>query len=298
MSGPRVLVLGAGGMAGHMLAHHLREAGRRDLHTAARTRVFPDTHLVDVTRTDRLRALLGQVRPEVVVNAVGMLVQASAADTAMAILVNSHLPHALVRFGDEIGFRLIHVSTDCVFSGRRGGYAEQDFRDADTPYARTKALGEIDRPGHFTIRTSIIGPELNRAGTGLLHWVLNQHGDVQGYSNVFWSGVTTLELARFIDSILDRPLDGLCHLTGADKISKYDLLLLIARIWERRDLVVHANGEVRSDKSMVCTRTDLGWEVPGYERMLLDLRAWMIRHAALYPHYEPGAGPPPPQSRP
>ena len=138
------------------------------------------------------------------------------------------------RLADVVGAKLIHISTDCVFSGRQGMYADNDFRDADDIYGRSKALGEIFSDKDLTIRTSIIGPELKRYGEGLFHWFMSQRERVNGYTKVFWSGVTTLELAKAIEYSLDNDVTGLFQLSNGVRISKYDLLVLFNEIFKRK----------------------------------------------------------------
>ena len=211
----RILILGAGGMAGHVMAEYLAQKPEYEVIRCARRAATPDTILLDVTEFSHVEDVLGEQRPDIVINCVGMLIQTSRDRLDQAILINSYLPHFLSRLGIKLkyGFRLIHISTDCVFSGDRGGYAEDDFRDGDTPYARTKALGEVINDRDLTLRTSIIGPELKQNGTGLLHWFLMQKGEIKGFTSAYWSGVTTLELAKVVDDCIAHAITGLVNLT-------------------------------------------------------------------------------------
>lgn len=280
---PRVLVLGAGGMFGHVARLHLERAGHAV--TAAGRGASPAWETLDAEDERALRACLERAKPDVVVNAVGVLVAASAADPARAIRVNALLPHVLSAAGTALGFRVVHVSTDCVFSGERGAYAEGDRRDADTPYGRTKALGELENPRDLTLRTSIIGPELKADGTGLLHWFLRARGTVRGYTRHRWSGVTTLELAKAVAAAIARPVTGLVHVTNGTPVSKHDLLVRIAAAWRRSDVTVVPDDATACDRSLVCTRADWPHRVPTYDGMLAELKAFMEEHAGLYPHY-------------
>ena len=285
MRASRVLVLGTGGMAGHVMMAHLSRQQELDVVGAARRPADGRTLPFDAKDFGATERILEQVRPDVVVNAVGMLVQASENDILSAILVNGYLPNFLALQGRKRGYRLIHVSTDCVFSGKRGDYVESDVRDAETAYARTKSLGEIMNDRDLTIRTSIIGPEIKTDGTGLFHWFMSQSGSVKGYRQAFWSGVTTLELARFAHAAIARGVVGLYQLTAPGKISKYDLLGLIARVWNLRDVSIEPVENAFSDKSMRCTRTDVDWPVPTYEPMLVELKRWMDERPDWYAHY-------------
>jgi dTDP-4-dehydrorhamnose reductase len=236
----RVLVLGAAGMLGHTLVDIL--AGRTGLDVvgtvrdpaplaAHRTGTTPVTiHPgIDVARPGTLEAVLDDVRPDVIVNAIGIVKQVPAgADPVATIEINALLPHRLARLAAAQNARLIHVSTDCVFSGRGGGYTEDDAPDPVDLYGRTKLLGEVIDGDALTIRTSLVGHEL-ATRHGLVDWFLAQTGTVPGYSRAVFSGLPTVELARVIaDEVLPRPaLRGLIHV-GAAPIAKLDLLALVA----------------------------------------------------------------------
>ena len=269
----KVMVFGATGMLGHVVVRYLRESGAYSVFPCARNG-GKDCIAVDVTDFRRVYSVLEEHKPDYFINAVGMLVKASAENPGLAILVNSYFPHYLAEVGVKLGFKLIHVSTDCVFSGKTGGYREDSFRDGDSMYDRTKALGEIVDAKNLTIRTSIIGPELNQNGTGLFFWFMNQRGNVRGYTNALWSGVTTLELAKAIDAAMRQGVAGLYQLTMSP-ISKYDLLILIKKIWGKNDVDVVPYPDFHCDKSMVCTRKDFQYALPdSYETMLKELYAW------------------------
>jgi len=203
-----------------------------------------------------------------------------------AILINSYLPHYLSRLGNKYGFRLIHISTDCVFSGDKGGYAEDDFRDGDTPYARTKALGEVINDRDLTLRTSIIGPELRQNGTGLLHWFLMQKGEIRGFAKAYWSGITTLELAKVVDDCIVHGITGLVNLTLTSKISKFDLLMECQRVWHHDKVKILPGDDHACDKSMITRRNDLPIHLPpNYPAMLVELRDFMNQRREWYRHY-------------
>ena len=201
-----------------------------------------------------------------------------------AIFLNAYFPHLLKKISDEIDAKLIHISTDCVFSGEKGNYLETDFRDADDIYGRSKALGEIINNKDATIRTSIIGPELKVDGEGLFHWFMMQKGEVKGYNSAIWSGVTTLELAKAIDKVIENNLSGLIHLTNGESIDKFTLLSLIKEIWGKNDISIVADNKHVVNKSL--KKTDkFDFEVPSYRKMLLELQKWMINHENIYKQY-------------
>lgn len=279
----KVVILGSTGMAGHIMFQYLKQTGRYEVFGVARSDSSFTTKLLDASDFDKLTDYLTEVKPDYVINCIGILVKMSQDDICVAIQMNSYLPHFLAKTGKSLGFKLIHISTDCVFSGKGGGYKEDSFRDGDTPYARTKALGEVINDLDLTVRTSIIGPELKPNGTGLLDWFLKQNGIVTGYSNAFWSGVTTLELAKAVDEMIEQGVTGLYQLCPSEKISKYELLKLFANIWGK-DTKVEAYADYKCDKSLVCTRTDFDYLVSGYSEMLSECIQFMIDNNC-YPHY-------------
>lgn len=283
----KILVLGAGGMAGHVMAEYLSQKTEYEIIRCDLNAVTPGTIILDVTNSLKVKEVLHDMRPEVVVNCVGLLVQASQNQIDRAILINSFLPHFLARLGRECGFKLIHISTDCVFSGDRGGYSEDDFRDGDTYYARTKALGEVINDVDLTLRTSIIGPELKQDGTGLLHWFLTQKGTIKGYTKVYWSGVSTLELAKVVELCIRFGFSGLVNLAMSQKISKFDLLMACQKIWNHGQVRILPDNTYTSDKSMVSRRTDLPFFLPSsYPAMLTELRNFMNKHRDWYRRYK------------
>jgi dTDP-4-dehydrorhamnose reductase len=281
----KILILGARGMAGHVMAEYLSQRPEYEI-ILADIAGAPGIIILDVTDFLKVKDVLRDRRPDIVVNCVGMLVQASQDRVDRAILINSYLPHFLSRLGRECGFKLIHISTDCVFSGDRGGYSEDDFRDGDTPYARTKALGELINDVDLTLRTSIIGPELKQDGTGLLHWFLMQKGTIKGYSKAYWSGVSTLELAKVVELCIRHGVSGLVNLTMIQKISKFDLLVACQKVWSHGQVRILPDDTHASDKSLVSLRTDLPFHLPpNYLIMLTETSDFMNQHRDWYRHY-------------
>jgi dTDP-4-dehydrorhamnose reductase len=283
MSVARVMVLGGGGMLGHVCRIRLAELGHNVV--AVGRSASPDWIQVDVADTDALLARIRQEKPDFVVNCVGILVKDADEDRVRAIRLNALLPHVLAAAPPVHRFRLITVSSDCIFSGRAGRYPEDARPDADTIYGRTKSLGEVENGHDLTFRTSIVGPELRPQGIGLFNWFMHQKGTVQGYAKHIWGGVTTLEVAKAVDFVTGHPTTGLVHLTNGEPIAKYDLLKLFAEVWEKRDVQIVPSDASVCDRSIVCTRKDFAYHVPSYRDMLLEMRAFMEAHAALYKHY-------------
>jgi dTDP-4-dehydrorhamnose reductase len=240
----KVLVLGASGMLGNAMFRVLsRDSSLSVFGTvrsgAVRSRFDPENQKrivagVDVENQDSLARVLSEIRPDVIVNCIGLIKQlAEANDPLVALPINAMLPHRLARLCALGGVRLVHVSTDCVFSGLKGNYLESDPSDAKDLYGKSKYLGEVDYPHAITLRTSIIGHELSSAN-GLVSWFLSQQGEVKGYTRAVFSGLPTVELAHVVRDVVlpSSELSGLYHVASAP-IAKYDLLKLIAKIYEK-----------------------------------------------------------------
>lgn len=284
MSGesPSVLILGATGMLGHAALRVMSE-GQGSAWGAVRT--VPDAFPCDlrdrlVTRIDALddaslSVAFDQTRPDVVVNAVGLVKQLSQANDPLAALpINALLPHRLANLCAERGARLIHISTDCVFDGTRGGYSEDDRPDADDLYGLSKRLGEVvDKPQAITLRTSIIGRELTGAH-GLIEWFLSQQRSVRGFTRAVFSGLATTELARVIRDVVipDPDLSGL-YQVSSEPIVKHDLLVLAAEIFGKT-IEITPDDSLVIDRSLDSTRfrAATGWTPPSWRDQLTALR--------------------------
>ncbi|HEX6739040.1 MAG TPA: SDR family oxidoreductase [Vicinamibacteria bacterium] len=291
----RVLILGGDGMLGHQLVRTLRErhevratfrAGpaRPDAAPLAPEARYPG---VDVRQPEAVLAALADFQPEAVVNAVGLVKQRPEAKEALAALqINAVFPHQLALLCRAARARVIHLSTDCVFSGRKGRYTEQDPPDAEDLYGRSKLLGEVSDQDHvLTLRTSMIGLEVARR-TSLVEWFLAQPGAVRGFTGAIFSGLTTFELARLIDRLLQRhpDLHGLWHVAAAP-ISKYDLLRQLAAALGRSEVRVEPSGDLVCDRSLdgEAFRRRTGYEAPPWEAMLRELAEEVRRRAPEVP---------------
>lgn len=271
----KLLILGGNGMAGHMLAEYFRRQGKHHVFHTTRDKNDLGGLYVDADDIAGVEKLVEIVSPHCMINAMGVLNQFAERDRIGAYHVNGFLPHRLRRAADNIQARLIHISSDCVFEGTRGGYTEEDIPDGTSVYALTKSLGEVHAPGHLTIRTSIIGPEIRQGGIGLMEWFLAQEGRVSGYERVMWNGVTTLELAKVIDSQLDSGLSGLIHLAHPEPVSKYRLLQMMQSVFHKEDVEIIPVQDPVQDRTLVSTRSDVKVKLPSYPRMLEELARFM-----------------------
>jgi dTDP-4-dehydrorhamnose reductase len=278
----RVVVLGSCGLAGHMILDYLSRTDHIEVVGIDRGSVSRFVQIrADVESSGRLLSVLKSVKPAVVVNCIGVLNAAADADLRRAILLNSYLPHELAGWGDTLGFKLIHLSTDCVFSGDMGGYTERAVPDGTTAYARTKVLGEIQSGRHLTFRTSIVGPEIRPDGNGLLEWLLRQTGIVPGYAGVQWTGVTSLVLARAVEAAITSDLRGLYHLVPDTSISKYQLLRDMTRAFGVHGIQIVRQQRPHNRRTLICTRTDFDFRVPDYRSMLEELARTVQNRPAL-----------------
>jgi dTDP-4-dehydrorhamnose reductase len=260
----RVLVIGASGMLGNAVLRLFSQSPGYvvfgSVRSSAVRHLLPDDlrpnliNGVDVENADSLMRLFDTARPNVVINCVGLVKQlAQAYDPLAAIPLNTILPHRLARLCAVAGARFVHMSTDCVFSGAQGMYMESDVADAKDLYGLSKFLGEVDYPHAITLRTSIIGHELDGARS-LVDWFLAQEGSVRGFNRAIFSGLPTVEVARVIrDYVIPHPeLHGLYHLSAAP-INKFDLLTLIAATYGK-SIHINADEQVVIDRSLNSTR--------------------------------------------
>ncbi|MDR0865176.1 MAG: SDR family oxidoreductase [Candidatus Symbiothrix sp.] len=282
MSKRKILLFGATGMAGHIVYHYLNATNKYDItNIVFREKLTEDSIILDITDKNTVENLVANQSPDIIINCIGVLIKGSSLHPDNAIYINAYFPHLLARLSEKINAKLVHVSTDCVFSGKQGNYKETDFKDADDVYGRSKALGEIINDKDITIRTSIIGPELKKNGEGLFHWFMHQKGDIKGYTGAFWGGVTTLELAKAIDFIIEQPITGLVHLTNGEKISKFNLLTLLKEVYKRDNIEIHPYRGKQVDKSLQKSEK-LKYTVPAYPQMLEEQYQWMNSHNTLY----------------
>jgi dTDP-4-dehydrorhamnose reductase len=275
----KILLLGSAGMAGQILKLELlKRTDQIELVDVARNnKISKPKILLDITNFIQLEDIISNGNFDFIINCVGLLNSFAEEHPDKAILINSYLPHFLEKITSSTNTRIIHISTDCVFSGKSGNYKESDLKDGIGFYAQSKALGEVINGKDLTIRTSIIGPDLNISGIGLFKWLMNQNGIINGYTKAFWSGVTTIQLSKVILDIINRTSmpTGLIHLTNNAKISKFDLLNVVKNVFELKNLEIVEYNNYEVDKSLVNTRNDLNIKVPGYREMILEMREWM-----------------------
>ncbi|MDA7821845.1 SDR family oxidoreductase [Gammaproteobacteria bacterium] len=283
----KILVLGSTGMLGHQIVSYLKSFSEFIVYDISfRNKLNESTRIIDVKNITALEAYIAELQPDYIVNCIGILVTGSH-DQENAIYLNAFLPHKLAAMANSYNSKLIHISTDCVFSGSKGQYLETDLRDGSGVYAQTKILGEVVDNIHLTIRTSIVGPELKSNGEGLFHWFMNQNGTIDGYTKAIWSGVTTLELAKAVKWALDCHITGLYHVTNNTPISKFELLSLFQKHTKKNIRIVPVPGK-RVDKSFVDTRLLRDYKIPSYDQMVADMISLIANNRKLYSQYKVG----------
>lgn len=280
------MVLGATGMAGHVIATFFEEKGVYDVFNLShRKKLNERSYLMDVSDFPRFDAFLNTQRFDAIINCIGILNQFASAFKDKAILLNSYLPHFLEYKYKGTMTKIIHLSTDCVFSGKIGSYTETAFKDGDTFYDRTKAIGELYDNSNLTFRTSIIGPDMNIDGIGLFNWFMKAEGNIQGYINSIWTGITTVELAKAIERAITDDISGIYHLVPSKTINKYELLLLFKNVFQRDSIHIHPYSNDMTDKSLINTRCDFAYEIPDYKIMINEMKEWILCHSSYYSHY-------------
>ncbi len=278
----KILIIGTKGMAGHVVFTYLQETGKYEVFGLARN-IEESAHVfnADVSDTHKLEKIISENQFDAVINCIGILNKDAEDHPSKAVWFNSYFPHFLESITKGTSTKVIHISTDCVFNGKRGGYIETDQKDGYGYYAQSKALGEVDNEKDLTIRTSIIGPELNKNGIGLFHWFMSQpeNAQLKGYSQAYWSGITTIELAKVIDEVLSsQNASGLVQVAGKEKIDKYNLLKLFNEVFRNNTVAIDSDDSYRIDKSLVSIREDFKYKVPSYKEMLLEMKEWIDSH--------------------
>jgi dTDP-4-dehydrorhamnose reductase len=281
----KVLVLGATGMAGHTIAIYLKEKGYEVTGFSRRKFKYCENINGDITDLNLLKSVIEVGDFNAVINAIGILNKDADNNKAHAVLLNSYLPHYLSDITKNMRTRVIHMSTDCVFSGKSGMYKETSFKDGETFYDRSKALGELDNNKDLTFRNSIIGPDLKEDGIGLFNWFMKQEGQIKGFNKAIWTGVTTLTLAKAMERALEENLTGLYNLVNNESINKFDLLQLLNKYMRETSINIIPSEEVNVDKSLINSRDDFSFVVPSYEQMVIEMKEWIEGHKELYTHY-------------
>ena len=280
-----LLILGSSGLIGHQVLNYFKNINNYEIFNISYSRKADEnTILFDLRIYQDLKLLIDNIKPDIIINCAGILIEASNKDPQSSILLNAYLPNFLSTLALEFNFKLIHISTDCVFTGEKGSYEEKDEKDGISIYSKTKSLGEVIDQHNLTIRTSVVGPELKIESEELFNWYMFQEGNINGYTKSIWSGVTTTFLPKAIENLINNKVVGLYHVTNNKPISKYDLLNLLKKYSNKKNEINKINGYV-SDKSLIDTRKIITIEVPPYEIMIRDMFEHIKKNKRFYHHY-------------
>lgn len=281
----RFLVLGAAGMAGHLISLYLRERGHDVTGFARHDLPFLEFQVNgDVTDMTMLEPIVRDGY-DVVINCVGVLNKAAETNPDAAWL-NGELPHVLAGVTADLPTRVFHMSTDCVFAGNTGPYTEDSAPDGQSAYDRTKAAGELDDSKNLTFRNSIVGPDMNPRGIGLLNWFMQQPGPVKGFTGAIWTGLTTLELAKAMEHEAQEHAIGLVNMVPEGSISKYELLKLFNEELRGDKVEIVPDAGLQLDKTLVRENFAPTYRPKPYPEQVREMAGWVRAHKELYPHYE------------
>ncbi|MCF6330725.1 MAG: SDR family oxidoreductase [Sulfurimonas sp.] len=280
----KVLVLGSTGMLGHQVVNYFLQFDNYEVFDISyRAKLRDQTIILDVTNKYALEEKILEIKPNYIVNCIGILIKGSS-DIENAIYINAYLPHQLKKIAQKISAKLIHISTDCVFSGyKKEPYIESDEKNGKDEYSKTKILGEIIDDKNITLRTSIIGLELKHNGEGLFHWFMNQSGTINGFTKAIWSGVTTLELAKAVKWAIENEITGLYHITNNKSINKYELLNLFKKYTKKNIEIIAVDGK-EVNKNFIDTRTEINYVIPAYDEMIKNM-VNLMKNNKLYEQY-------------
>lgn len=282
----KVLVLGSGGMAGHIITLYLKESGYDVTGFSLFKNEIYEGIVGDATDSALVKQIIDDGQYDYVINCIGVLNQFAENNHPNAVLLNAYLPHYLAKITENTKTRIIHMSTDCVFSGEKGAYHKDDLRDGRTFYDRTKALGELEDDKNITLRNSIIGPDINENGIGLFNWFMKQSGTINGFTKAIWTGQTTLQLAKTMDAVMQNGASGLYNSVPSSSISKFDLLKLFNHYLRNDELTITPVEGVSLDKSLISTPFEFDYKIPDYEVMVKEMADWIFTHKEIYKHYK------------
>ena len=281
----KFLVLEPTGTVGHMVALYLKERGHNVIGYDKEKSQIVDT--VEGNLYDRvlLKNTILSGGYDAVVNCAAVINEDAEANQAEASYINTFLPHFLEQITRETNIIIVHRSTDCIYSGEKGQYSLIDVPDGKSFYARSKALGELYNSKDITLRTSLVGPELIKEGKSLLNWFINQSGEVKGFANAIWTGLTTLEFAKVIEYLVETRASGCFQCVPKETpISKYHLLCLFEKYFPKNRTIIRIENAL-VDKSLLPEYGETILHIPSYEEMIAEMADFINQHKNLYKHY-------------
>lgn len=285
----KFFILGCNSTGGHTVSLYLKKQGHEVLGFDRLKSQLVESIAGDARDTANLEKIIRGGNFDTVINCISVLNQFAENDHELAAFMNAYLPHFLAKVTEGTDIQVIHMSTDCVFSGKKGNYTEYDFKDGESFYNRSKALGELNDEKNLTLRTSIVGADMNPSGIGLLNWFMkNTKGEnpaINGYTKAIWTGQTTFQLAKTIEAAAKARAHGLVNAVPDSSISKYELLGLFNKYLRGGRVTINPVDGIDADKSLKRTNWDFDYIIPDYETMIHEMSKWILKHKQLYPHY-------------
>lgn len=281
----KVIILGADGMIGHMITLYLSELKKYEIYDFCNTRkIRKKSYLIDIKNLEYLYEQINDSNPDIIINCIELVNHECDQDPMLASYINSFLPHYLVNKYKDTECKIIHLSTDCVFDGKKGSYEEDDDKTAGCIYGITKGLGEFNNNKDLTIRVSVIGPDI-KDNDGLFNWFMKQEDAIDGYQDVWWNGLTNLELAKIIDIAIEKNVLGLYNVSSNQKINNLNLLNIMKNVFKKESINVYAETKNKLDRSLLSKRRDLNYEIKSYDEIIKELYDWMMKHPKYYQRY-------------
>ena len=281
----KFFICGCNGMAGHIISLYLKEQGHEVFGFDLKESILIPSIACNAFDTETLRKVIAEDNYDTVINCIGILNQFAEQNHALASYINSYFPHFLADVTKGTNTQVIHMSTDCVFSGARGDYTETDHRDNETFYGRSKALGELDDDKNVTLRDSIVGPDTNPNGPSLLNWFMAQESEINGFTNKMWTGLTTLELAKAMEAAAKERFYGIFNCVPDYSISKYGLVSLFNHYLKNDSVKINPVEGTPANLSLRRTRFELSYIISDYDTQIRELAEWIKLHKDMYPHY-------------
>lgn len=285
----KFFILGSNGMAGHTISLYLKEKGHEVLGFDRLKSQLVESIAGDARDTATLEKIIKDGKFDTIINCIGILNQFAESNHELAAFLNAYFPHFLAKATEETDTQVIHMTTDCVFSGKKGSYTEYDLRDGTTFYDRSKAFGELEDKKNLSLRNSIVGADINPNGIGLLNWFMNntkgENPAVNGYTKAMWTGQTTFQLAKTMEAAAKARAHGLVNAVPDSSISKYELLGLFNKYLRGGRVTINPVDGINADKSLKRTNWDFDYKIPDYETMVREMSEWILEHKQLYPHY-------------
>lgn len=280
----KIFILGCNNTVGHVVALYFKDKGHEVIGYDPNQNNLVRQITGSYHDVDKLENEIGKFEPDAIINCTAVVNQDAENDKSEAAYINCYLPHFLEKISEGTKTVVVHRSTDCIFSGEKGQYSTGDTPDANSFYARTKAVGELINDKDITIRVSLIGPSLKAEDGALLNWFLHQEGQVKGFANAIWTGVTTQEYAREIETLLEKGEHGLFQSCPTETISKYELLKIFEKYFPKGREIIKVDNQ-RVDKSLIPYFGNSGIVAPSYDEMVADVKEWVKEHRDLYPEY-------------